>query len=267
MKPPWPPFLASPAAPAGTATNGEVLAADGHRAAADPGDAHDVGRGGHALEIAFVVAALTGELADFLQRAGVDQAAHAFANGLAALVVVLGHGGIAAELFGFASTEGEFVCLGYPVDRDFDFAHQFNSMVATNECSSSPRKRAAQAAKFRGTARRGPSVLVLAGAAVTTLDSRVRGNDDVVSGQRVPHIRSVHHCASEKVRRTTQLCNSLNRCIRSFIPAQAGTQCRCLRGNDEGEGNACRIYVAFTTVLLKKVRRGSRNFATRSTDA
>ena len=93
--------LAPVAAEAGAGAQGVILAADGHRAAIEVAEAHDVRRGFECFEFAFgIVTGAPRERADFAERTRIQQAGDALAHRELAGGVMFRHRVRAAATFG-----------------------------------------------------------------------------------------------------------------------------------------------------------------------
>ena len=103
------------ARPAGAAPYGEILAAKRDCPSIDLGQTHDVRRGRNLDQLVVLVLTLAGELADFLEGAGVHKALHPFAYRQPALRMVLGHCGLAAHCLGLLAAKRQFGELVAPV--------------------------------------------------------------------------------------------------------------------------------------------------------
>jgi hypothetical protein len=100
----------------GAAAHGEVVAAHHHRAAFHAGAAeHEVGRREVHQLVSLVVSGAAGDLADLVERALVDEARDALANGEAPAIVLPFHPLGAAERLGEGLAATQLVHLRLPV--------------------------------------------------------------------------------------------------------------------------------------------------------
>ena len=101
--------------------DGEVLAANHDRAAVDLGQSADVGQRREVPELAVFVCPVTGQPADLVEAARVDERVDAVADGQLAQLALAIDAFLAAHLEGELAAEVEFIDFGLPVGR---FGHR-----------------------------------------------------------------------------------------------------------------------------------------------
>src|SRR5581483_2565522 len=100
------------------AANGEVFATQCNRSAVDLRESHDIRRRRDALQRAVrIVMAGAGELADFLERAGIDEAVNALANRESAALMMFRESFDTAQALGVRAPTTQLLDLGRPVAR------------------------------------------------------------------------------------------------------------------------------------------------------